>query len=332
MISCRTPFRISFFGGGTDYPIWYRENGGAVLSATIDKYCYISCRYLPPFFKYKYLIRYRKREEAQELTGIEHPVVREVLRYMMIDRGIEMVHTSDLPARSGIGSSSAFTVGFLNSIYALKGEMVGKRKLASQAIYVEQNIIGEDVGSQDQVATAFGGLNKIEFNGKDNFFVQPVTVKQKKITALQNHMMFFFTGFARTAAEIVVEQIKNTPNKTSELKDMRDMVEEAINIINGDIEHIEDFGKLLHESWKIKRSLSSRVSTTVIDEMYEVALKTGALGGKICGAGGGGFMLLFVPPRKQRQVRKALKDFLYVPFHFENLGSQIILYADQEPY
>ena len=332
MIICRTPFRISFFGGGTDYPVWYRENGGAVLNTTIDKYCYISCRYLPPFFKYRYLIRYRKREEAQQLTEIEHPVVREALRYMRVDRGIEMVHTSDLPARSGIGSSSAFTVGFLNSLYALKGQMVGKRMLASKAIYVEQNIIGEDVGSQDQVATAFGGLNKIEFNGKENFFVQPVTIKQKKITTLQNHMMFFFTGFPRTAAEIAAEQIKNTPNKTSELKNMKDMVGEAVNIINGNIEHIEDFGKLLDESWKIKRSLSSRVSTTAIDEMYSAALKTGALGGKICGAGGGGFMLLFVPPRKQRLVRKTLKDLLYVPFRFESLGSQIILYADQEPY
>ena len=332
MIICRTPFRISFFGGGTDYPVWYRENGGAVLNTTIDKYCYISCRYLPPFFKYKYLIRYRKREEAQQLTEIEHPVVKEALRYMRVDRGIEMVHTSDLPARSGIGSSSAFTVGFLNSLYALKGQMVGKRMLASKAIYVEQNIIGEDVGSQDQVATAFGGLNKIEFNGKENFFVQPVTIKQKKITTLQNHMMFFFTGFPRIAAEIAVEQIKNTPNKTSELKNMKDMVGEAINIINGNIEHIEDFGKLLDESWKIKRSLSSRVSTTAIDEMYSAALKAGSLGGKICGAGGGGFMLLFVPPRKQRLVRKTLKDLLYVPFRFESLGSQIILYADQEPY
>ena len=332
MIISRTPFRISFFGGSTDYPTWYREHGGVVLNTTIDKYCYISCRYLPPFFDHKYLIRYRLREQVNSIDQIKHPSVRESLRYMRIDQGIEMVHTSDLPARSGIGSSSAFTVGFLNALYALSGRMVGKRQLASNAIYVEQDIIGEDVGSQDQVAAAFGGLNRIEFNGRENFFVQPVTVKQKKITELQNHLMFFFTGFARTASEIAAEQIQNTSVKSSELRTMKEMVEQAVNILNNSSDGIESFGHLLNESWKLKRSLSSQISTSAIDNMYDCALKAGALGGKLCGAGGGGFMLLFVPPRKQRMVRKALKNLLYVPFHFENLGSQITLYANQEPY
>jgi len=332
MIISRTPFRISFFGGGTDYPIWYRDNGGSVLNTTINKYCYISCRYLPPFFDYRYRIRYSLREETGNLTDIQHPSVRECLRYMRIEEGIEMVHTSDLPARSGIGSSSAFTVGFLNSLYALTGRMVGKRRLASNAIYVEQQIIGEDVGSQDQVAAAFGGLNKMEFNGKENFIVQPVTINRKKITTLQNHLMLFFTGFSRTASEIACEQIKNTHSKCSELKTMQDMVAEAVNILNGDSEEIESFGRLLHESWNLKRCLSSRISTSVFDDMYETALGAGAIGGKLCGAGGGGFMLLFVPPRKQRSVKKALNKLLYVPFCFETLGSQITLYADQEKY
>ncbi len=332
MIISRTPFRISFFGGSTDYPTWYRENGGMVLNTTIDKYCYISCRYLPPFFEHNYLIRYRLREQVNSIDEIKHPSVRESLRYLRIEEGIEMVHTSDLPARSGIGSSSAFTVGFLNALYALSGRMVGKRQLASNAIYVEQDIIGEHVGSQDQVAAAFGGLNRIEFNGRENFLVQPVTVSQKKITELQNHLMFFFTGFPRTASEIASEQIQNASSKTAELRTMKEMVEQAVNILNNGSNGIESFGRLLNESWKLKRSLSSRITTSTIDNMYDCALKAGALGGKLCGAGGGGFMLLFVPPRKQRMVRKALKDLLHVPFHFENLGSQITLYANQEPY
>ncbi len=333
MIISRTPFRISFFGGGTDYPVWYRENGGTVLNTTINKYCYISSRFLPPFFEYKYRIRYSLREEVQKVSEIKHPSVRECLRYMRIEQGIEMVHTSDLPARSGIGSSSAFTVGFLNALHALSGRMVGKRNLAASAIYIEQDILGENVGSQDQVAAAFGGLNRIDFNGKENFFVQPVTINRKKITELQNHLLLFFTGFPRTASEVASEQIRNTRSRTAELRTMKEMVEEAVSILNSNGQsNIEDFGKLLNESWKLKRSLSSRVTTSEIDQMYATALEAGAIGGKLCGAGGGGFMLLFVPPRKQRLVRQALKSLLYVPFRFETLGSQIILYASEEPY
>jgi D-glycero-alpha-D-manno-heptose-7-phosphate kinase len=272
------------------------------------------------------------REEKCNIDQIEHPAVRECLKFMRIEQGIEMVHTSDLPARSGIGSSSAFTVGFLNALYALAGRMVGKRRLASNAIYVEQDIVGESVGSQDQVAAAFGGLNRIEFNGKENFFVQPVTLNRRRIMELQNHLMFFFTGFSRTASKIASEQIQNTAAKGTELRTLRDMVDEAVNILNNSGENIEGFGKLLDESWKLKRSLSKRVSTGTIDDMYEVALKAGAVGGKLCGAGGGGFMLLFVPPRKQRQVKKALHKLLHVPFHFETLGSQIVVYAHQDSY
>jgi D-glycero-alpha-D-manno-heptose-7-phosphate kinase len=331
MIISRTPFRISFFGGGTDYPAWYKEHGGAVLSSSINKYCYISCRHLPPFFKYRYLIRYRLREEVARLSEIQHASVRECLRFLGFEHGIEMVHTSDLPGQSGIGSSSAFTVGFLKAMYALEGRMVGKRRLASEAILIEQKVIGENVGSQDQVAAAFGGLNRIEFNAQEDFMVQPVTIGQRRITELQNHLMLFFTGFSRTASEIAAEQIKNTASKATELETMHQMVDEATRVLSSD-GSLDDFGRLLHESWQLKRTLSSRITTGAIDDMYEAAVRAGAMGGKLCGAGGGGFLLLFVPPRKRRLVQRALNGLLYVPFEFESLGSQITYYADEGPY
>lgn len=330
MIITRTPFRISFFGGGTDYPVWYKENGGSVLSATINKYCYISCRYLPPFFDYKYRIRYSHREETKSVDEIKHLSVRECIKYLNIDRGIEMVHTSDIPAQSGIGSSSAFTVGFLNALYALKGNIVTKRQLARDAIYVEQNLIKENVGSQDQVIVSFGGVNKIEFGGDKEFFVYPITIAKEKVVLLENHLMLFFTGFSRNASEIAGEQIKKTPEKKVELKTMTEMVDEAIKILNGNSNGIINFGKLLDESWKIKRSLTSRITTDKINEIYDNAVKAGALGGKLLGAGGGGFILFFVPPEKQPLVKEKLKNFLYVPFQFENLGTQIILYSTQD--
>lgn len=332
MIISRTPFRISFFGGGTDYPVWYRENGGAVLSTTINKYCYISCRYLPPFFEHQYLIRYRQREEVNRIEDIEHPSVRECLRFVGLREGIEMVHTSDLPARSGIGSSSAFTVGFLNALYALEGRMVGKRRLTSEALEIEQRRIGENVGSQDQAAAAFGGLNRIEFLCNDDFVVHPVTLQQERIRELQNHLMFFFTGFSRTASEIAAEQIRNTAQKSLELGEMQQMVGQASDILNDPHHNIEDFGRLMHESWQLKRSLTQRITTNAIDDMYDTARAAGAVGGKLCGAGGGGFLLLFVPPRKRRWVQRAMNKLLYVPMEFENLGSQITYYAPQEPY
>ncbi len=330
MIITRTPFRISFFGGGTDYPAWYEEHGGTVLSTTINKYCYISCRYLPPFFDYKYRLRYNIREETASISDIKHPVVRECLRFLNIEHGIEMVYTADLPARSGIGSSSSFTVGFLNALYALAGKMISKRQLALDAIYIEQDVIKESVGAQDQVAAAFGGFNKIEFGGDHKIFVQPVTISQEMVQALQDNFMLFFTGFSRNASEIAVDQIKNTPSKKEELKAMKGMVDDAIAILNSGVGRLDDFGKLLGESWRLKRNLSSLISSTKIDEIYETAMRSGALGGKLLGAGGGGFMLFYVPKDRQHEVRKRLKDLLYVPFHFEKSGSHIILYAQQD--
>ena len=325
MIISRTPFRISFFGGGTDYPAWYMENGGAVLSTTIDKYCYINCRYLPPFFAYNYLIRYVLREETKTIAKIKHPSVKECLKFLNINRGIEMVHTADIPALSGIGSSSAFTVGFLNSLYALKGQMITKRQLASDAIHVEQDLIKENVGSQDQTAAAFGGFNKIDFGGKEKILVQPITINEEKLNLLQDHLMLFFTGYSRNASDIAAEQIKQTPSKDKELRVMREMVDEAIDILNGSPDDIYDFGRLLNETWQLKRSLTHLVSNNQIDDIYGQALKAGAIGGKLCGAGGGGFILFFVPPEKQKNVKDSLK-LLHVPFRFENLGSQIIFH------
>ena len=325
MIISRTPFRISFFGGGTDYPAWYMENGGAVLSTTIDKYCYINCRYLPPFFAYNYLIRYVLREETKTIAKIKHPSVKECLKFLNINRGIEMVHTADIPALSGIGSSSAFTVGFLNSLYALKGQIITKRQLALDAIHVEQDLIKENVGSQDQTAAAFGGFNKIDFGGKEKILVQPITINEEKLNLLQDHLMLFFTGYSRNASDIAAEQIKQTPSKDKELRVMREMVDEAINILNGSPDGIYDFGRLLNETWQLKRSLTHLISNNQIDDIYEQALKAGAIGGKLCGAGGGGFILFFVPPEKQKYVKDSLK-LLHVPFRFENLGSQIIFH------
>jgi D-glycero-alpha-D-manno-heptose-7-phosphate kinase len=328
MIITRTPFRISFFGGGTDYPVYYKEHGGAVLSTTINKYCYITCRYLPPFFDHKFRVRYTNKEETQTVEEIKHPSVRECLKFVGIKEGIEIVHTGDIPAMSGIGSSSSFTVGLLNALYALQGKLVTKRKLAFDAIHVEQNMIEENVGSQDQTAAAFGGFNKIEFGGKkDGVFVQSVTLNGEKLDYLQNCLLFYFTGFPRFASKIAEEQIRQTPKKIRELNSMHEMVDDAINILSGRLEDLNNFGKLLHKSWMIKKQLNKFITNHEIDEIYEAALQAGALGGKLCGAGGGGFLLLFVPPENQSKVRERLKTLLLVPFRFENLGSHVVFYS-----
>lgn len=333
MIISRTPFRISFFGGGTDYPAFYEEHGGAVLSTTINKYCYVACRRVPPFFDYKYNIRYRKSEETKTISEIQHPSVRECLNFINLnDRGVEIQHNADLPAMSGLGSSSTFTVGLLNSLYALKGQLITKRQLALDAIHVEQKKIKENVGSQDQTAAAFGGFNKIDFGGPRKIWVHPITLEQGRRDFLQSHFMLFFTGYPRNASEIAAEQIKRTPEKTEELEAMAAMVEEAINVLNSRQEGYTDFGKLLHESWMVKRSLTPRITNPLIDEIYNAAVKSGALGGKLLGAGGGGFMLFFVRPELQQKVKEKLNRLLYVPFRFQDLGSQIIYYAPEDNY
>lgn len=338
MIISRTPFRISFFGGGTDYPLWYKDHGGVVLATSINKYCYITCRYLPPFFEYKYRIVYSNKEQVQTISEIDHPSVRECIRFMNFtdgDYGLEIHHDGDLPARTGLGSSSSFTIGLLNTLYALKGRMVTKRQLALDAIHVEQNMIKENVGSQDQTIASFGGFNKIEFNfddGQHRIDVKPITLSSEKCQLLQDHLMLFFTGLSRTASEIAEEQIKQIPNKEKELIKMTEMVNDAIDILNGNDLDIIEFGKLLHNSWTIKRSLTDKITTSQIDKIYRDALNAGAIGGKLLGAGGGGFILLFVEPEFQHKVREKLRDLLYVPFKFENLGSQIIYYEPQDNF
>lgn len=326
MIISRTPFRISFFGGGTDYLAWYEERGGAVLATSINKYCYITCRYLPPFFEHKYRIIYSKTELTKSISEIQHSSVRETLKFMNINRGVEIHYDGDLPARAGLGTSSSFTVGLLNALYALKGKMVTKRQLALDAIHIEQDRIKEKVGAQDQTIAAFGGFNKIEFGGEEKILVQPITLDPEKVQLLQDHLMLFFTGFSRTASEIAGEQIRKTSEKTKELSRMMEMVDEAISILNRSDSDVTDFGRLLHETWMIKRSLTDKITTPHIDKIYAAAREAGAIGGKLLGAGGGGFILFFVEPQYQPKVKKKLKNLLYVPFKFENLGSQIIYY------
>ncbi len=329
MIISRTPFRMSFFGGGTDYPTWYEENKGAVLATTIDKYCYITCRYLPPFFKHKSRIIYSQMEHVKRIDEIDHPAVREVLRYLKIRQGVEIHHDGDLPARTGLGSSSSFTVGLLNALYALIGKMPTKEQLAEEAIYIEQEMCKENVGCQDQTLAAHGGLNFIEFGGTDHLQVRKVTVAKETIKNLEKSLLLYFTGFSRTASKIAEHQIKNMPNKQKELKRMYDMTFHALGLLQKD--RLQKFGMLLDEAWQIKRTLSSKISLPHIDNMFAVAKRAGALGGKLLGAGGGGFVLLYVPPSKQKVVKEKLKKLLMVPVRFEGLGSQIIFYQPNGP-
>lgn len=326
MIVTRTPFRVSFFGGGTDYPPWFREHGGAVLATTIDKYCYISCRHLPQFFDHKHRIVYSAIENVSEIDEIKHPAVREVLRWAVVETGLEIHHDGDLPARSGLGSSSSFTVGLIKALAALDGRIVSKEQLASDAIHIEQNLIKENVGSQDQISAAFGGFNKIVFHQNDTFDVEPIILKRERQEELENHLMLFFTGFSRIASEVAGSKIANLVNREQELKRMYEMVNEAIEILQNDKTSIEAFGALLHQSWQLKRNLSQKVTTPEIDVLYEMAMRAGATGGKILGAGGGGFLLIFARPEIQPLVRSALSHLVHVPFKFENSGSRVVLY------
>jgi len=327
VIITRTPFRISFFGGGTDYPAYYREHGGAVLSTTINRYCYITTRVLPPFFNHRYCIRYSKREDVSRVEDIQHPSVRECLRFMKIDQGIEMVHTSDIPAMSGVGSSSAFTVGLLNSLYALTGRMATKRQLAMEAIHVEQELIGENVGSQDQAAAAFGGLNRIDFAGDSGPLVTPVTIGNEAVQHLQRHLLFFFTGFSRISSNVASAQVAATPKKLAELTQMKAMVARGVEILCGPMKEYDAFGELLHEAWMLKRTLTDKISDSAIDGIYEAGRKAGAIGGKLCGAGGGGFMLFYAPPDRHDAIKQALAKLLLVPIRFDSLGSHVAFYS-----
>jgi D-glycero-alpha-D-manno-heptose-7-phosphate kinase len=325
MIITRTPLRVSFFGGGTDYPAWFREHGGAVLATTIDKYLYLHCRYLPPFFDFRSRIVWSQIEVVQKPDEIKHPAIRGILQWLKIEEGVEIHHHGDLPARTGLGSSSSFSVGLLHALHALRGELVSKRRLAEEAIYVEQQVLCENVGVQDQIQSAFGGLNRIDIHADGSFEVSPLAVRADRLAGLQKHMLLLYTGLSRTASEIAAEQVSTMGAKTAELKAMRAMVDEGEKILVGNGE-LRDFGRLLDESWKLKRTLSSKIAPAFVNEIYETARRAGAEGGKLLGAGGGGFMLIFVPPERRAAVLKALGKLLPVPFQFERGGTQIVFY------
>lgn len=331
MIITRTPLRISFFGGGTDYPIWYREFGGAVLSTTIDKCCYITCRQQPPFFEYHSRISYTKVENVLTNSAIQHPSVRACLQFLGIEEGVEIHHVADLPARAGLGTSSAFTVGLLLALYALKEQMRDKARLAADAIHVEQELLREAVGSQDQVSAAHGGFNRIEFRPDGDIEVKRLLMSPSRVSELEQNLVLFFTGFSRTASAIAQEQIRATPQRKRELRIMREMVDEAESIVNSR-NSLSEFGRLLHESWKLKRSLTQSISNPDLDEIYEAGRSAGAIGGKLLGAGGGGFMLFFVPPERRSELREKLRKLLCVPFRFSATGSQVVVYEPEQRY
>ena len=303
-----------------------------MLSTTIDKSCYITCRWLPPFFEYHSRISYSKVENVARNHEIEHPSVRACLQFMGIDNGVEVHHVADLPARTGLGTSSAFTVGFLLGLYALSDQMRDKHALAADAIHVEQELLQEAVGAQDQVSAAYGGLNRINFQTSDTFEVKRILASQTRMAELETNLALYFTGFSRTASEIAKEQLRVTPHRKKELDSMLQMVDEAEGIIANPRRSMDEFGRLLHEGWQIKKTLTERISNSSIDEIYEAGLEAGALGGKLLGAGGGGFMLFFVPPHRREALRTRLKKLLCVPFTFSNRGSDVVVYEPEEAY
>ena len=326
MIISRTPFRVSFFGGGTDYPDWFHEHGGAVLATTIDKYCYISVRELPPFFDHRFRVVYSIVENVQEVADIAHPAVRAVLQRLQVDRGLEIHHDGDLPARSGLGSSSAFTVGLLRAVHALRGRHSSKEALASEAIHVEQCMLREPVGLQDQISAAYGGFNHIRFRPDGTYEVDPMILPRDRLEALQDHLLLVFTGISRLAPVVAQTVIDNLKNRTAELKAMQQMVDRAIELLASPAADILEFGRLLDESWRLKRRLSDRVSNSEVDSLYETATRAGAIGGKLLGAGGGGFVLLFVRPEDRARVVEAVRNLITVPFKFDMSGCRIALY------
>jgi D-glycero-alpha-D-manno-heptose-7-phosphate kinase len=326
VIISRTPYRLSFFGGGTDYPKWYLKHGGAVIGTAIDKYCNISLRRLPPFFEHRYRVVWSRIELVNDLLEIEHPAVRAVLLDQKEKRGLEIHHDGDLPARSGLGSSSAFTVGLLNALYALRGQMISKQKLAEEAIRIEQQVIREPVGSQDQIWAAFGGLNRIDFRTDGTFTVKPLILTPSRRQELESSLMLFFTGLSRYALTVASKQIANMDAKERNLHRMREMVDEAEAIIGDPLRPVLELGALMHDGWRLKKELADGVSTPAIDAIYEAGISAGAVGGKLLGAGGGGFVAFVAPPEKRQAIRERLKDLIEVDVKTGADGSRIVVY------
>lgn len=327
MIITQTPFRMSFFGGGTDFSSFYNEHGGAVLSTTFDKYCYVTVRHLPRFFEYSTHLTYSQTEKVNSTDEIKHPAIRNAMK-MLDMHELRLTYESDLPARSGLGTSSSFAVGMLEAFYALKGKYVDKRKLADDAIYLERILCQEAGGIQDQIAASFGGFNRINFS-KSGYTVHPVIISTERKKNLNDHLMLFFTGFSRFSADIQKTTEKSINDKMKDLLEIYHLVEEAEKILTDKMVSLDEFGKLLHYTWQLKRGISSSITTDSIDAQYEKAIKAGALGGKLLGAGGGGFLLFYVPMEKKEKVKNALRELLYVPFHFENEGTKIIFYEPE---
>lgn len=327
MIITKTPFRMSFFGGGTDLPDFFRENGGAVLSTTFDKYCYVTVRHLPPFFDYSSEICYARTERVTRVADIEHPAVRNAMA-MLDMHELRLTYEADLPSRSGLGTSSSFAVGMLNAFYALKGKYADKKRLADDAIKLERELCREAGGWQDQIAAAFGGLNRINFDA-DGYTVDPVIISPERKSALEDSLMMFFTGFTRFSADVQVSLRSSMRDKTAELREMLALVDVAENVLVDKSVPLDDFGRLLDETWKLKRGISSSVSTDSIDGIYASARTAGALGGKLLGAGGGGFLVFYVPADRRDEVMRAMEGLMYVPFRFENGGTRVIHYTPE---
>lgn len=328
MIITKTPFRMSFFGGGTDMESFFRENGGAVLSTTFDKYCYVNVRHLPRFFDYSTELSYSRTERVTDIDAIEHPAIRNAMK-MLDMHEIRLTYESDLPARSGLGTSSSFAVGMLNAFYALKGKYADKNKLADEAIYLERVLCNEAGGWQDQIAAAFGGFNRINF-GPDGYEVNPVIISPERKKQLNNNLMMFFTGFTRFSSEMQVVNNVAAKDKMQQLKDMLALVDKAEKVLTDKKCNLDEFGRLLDITWKLKRKTGKKISTDSIDDLYARGIASGALGGKLLGAGGGGFLVFYVQPEYQPAVKEAMKDLLYVPFEFENGGTRVIHYTPED--
>ncbi len=327
MIITKTPFRMSFFGGGTDMPAFFNEHGGAVLSTTFDKYCYVTVRHLPPFFDYTSELVYSRIEQVDSIEKIEHPLVRNCIKFLDMHE-LRVNYESDLPARTGLGTSSSFAVGLLNAFYALKGKHASKKQLADEAIYVERELCKESGGWQDQIAAAFGGFNRIDF--KDNGYkVSPINISPGRKQRLNENLLLFFTGFSRFSSEIQKSTEAAIKDKTAQLREMLGLVNEAQEVLVNDKSDLDDFGRLLDTTWRLKRQTGAKISTGSIDELYEKGIKAGALGGKLLGAGGGGFLVFYVQPEKRQAVLAAMRDLLHVPFAFENGGTQVLYYAPE---
>lgn len=329
MIITKTPFRMSFFGGGTDMEEYFKENGGAVLSTTFDKYCYVNVRHLPRFFDYSTELSYSKTERVTDVEDIQHPAIRNAMK-MLDMHELRLTYEADLPARSGLGTSSSFAVGMLNAFYALKGKYADKKKLADKAIYLERVLCAEAGGWQDQIAASYGGFNRINFNA-DGYEVLPVIISPERKRILNNNLMMFFTGFTRFSSDVQKKnKVGENEDKKARLKKMYELVDEAEAILTDKHRDLDDFGRLLDTTWRLKKGTGSAVSTGSIDELYKKGMQAGALGGKLLGAGGGGFLVFYVQPEKRDAVKTAMKDLMYIPFKFEDGGTQVIYYGPEE--